>query len=133
MPQLESDIGRERRVYHRYALPLNFVTNSGSGDNAKDRLFNISKGGACFVSDDHFNQNDFIMLNFSTHKDMPVDEIQFSVVGKIVWVNKRSDNDAPTYGARFEIYDDPFSKQQYSQLISTINKFVSFSSAYRDN
>ena len=133
MPDFETDVSNERRIYQRYRLPLNFTTNNRRAEPMKDHLCNISKGGACFLSNAPYHQDDFVLLNFSAQKEVPVDETQFSIVGKIVWVNNNNDKDLFKYGARFEFYDDPFSKQQYSQMVSTINKFISFSSAYRSN
>lgn len=130
MPLGNTNISSEKRACSRYDFPLDVYTNKK--EENRERLCNIGKGGVCFRSPDFFNLNDFILFHFSTRKESPVKDVNFSILGRVAWVDKK-EGDLNTYGAQFKFYNDPFSRQQYSKMTSSINQYVAYSSAYQRN
>lgn len=130
MPSINPNIINEKRVNVRYTLPLILCINT-KGENG-DHLCNISKGGACFQSPVIFNIDDFVLLHFSAGEESPIEDVKFSLVGKITRVDDK-EGDLFKYGAKFEIYSDPFSEEQYSKMVSGVNRFAAVSSEYRVN
>ncbi len=107
----------EKREYSRYHLPLNLNVNKKK-DNS-DKQYDISLGGTCFFSLNIFKENDFLLFHFSGIKGSPYEGIKFSILGRIIWLQKFNYK-MTKYGAEFKFYDDPFSSQQQSSLSSII-------------
>jgi hypothetical protein len=111
----------EKRKHCRYNLPLKVLINKKKeGD---ERQCNISMGGVSFLSPIPLKENDFILFHFSGKENTDFDSIKFSILGRIIWLDKNSD-DTYKYGAQFKFYDDPFSSQQHSIMTSAINQFA---------
>lgn len=130
MPSIDSESVTERRSYSRYNLPLILFINTKGEDG--DSLCNISKGGACFKSPVIFNIDDFVLMHFLAGKESPLDNIKFSLVGRIIRVDEK-EGDQFKYGVKFEIFNDPFSREQYSKMISSVNQFAAGSSEFKAN
>ena len=130
MPSSNPSTISEKRTHIRYTLPLTLFINE-KGENG-DQLCNISKGGACFQSPGIFNLDDFVLLHFSNDEESPLEDVKFSLVGRILRVDEK-EGELFKYGIQFEIFNDPFSKQQYSNLISCVIQYAAISSAYRAN
>ena len=130
MPSIDPSTISEKRTHIRYTLPLTLFINE-KGENG-NQLCNISKGGACFQSPVIFNLDDFVLLHFSTGEESPLEDVKFSLVGRIIRVDEK-EGDLFKYGTQFEIFNDPFSRQQYSNMISCVNTFAAVSSEYRAN
>lgn len=130
MPSRNPNAINEKRTHIRYTLPLILFINTKGEDG--EQLCNISKGGACFQSSAIFNIDDFVLLHFSAGEGSPFEDVKFSLVGRIIRVDEK-EGDLFKYGARFEIFNDPFSRQQYSNMITSVNRFAAVSSEYRAN
>ncbi len=113
----------DKRRYSRLTLPLQ--VNINSKEHNDDHLSNISEGGVCFQSTHSFEDNDFIFFHFLGDKKSSLENIKFSILGRIVWHDDDTDGAINRYGAQFTFYNDPFSKQQRDTMLSLINRYVS--------
>lgn len=107
--------GIEKRKANRCAVDLEVFVNKGI--NSEDNVFNMSREGVCFGSNNTFKPNDFILFHFTKEDDSYGQNIKFSILGKIVW-RKENGSNISKYGAQFKFYDDPFSDQQRNKLCS---------------
>lgn len=112
----------EKRKHRRLYLPLNLSINNKKECN--ERQCDISEGGVSFRSTSLFKENDFVLFHFSGEEESEIDNLKFSILGRIIWLDKTND-DSYRYGAKFKFYNDPFSIQQHSIMASVINKFAS--------
>ncbi len=113
---------KEKRRHDRLSLPLKVYVNTKV--NGGDKLQNISEGGICFQSDNSFAENDFIFFHFYGDEESTLKSVKFSILGRIIWHDEIEEN-GNKYGAEFTFYNDPFSKQQRSTMISILNRYVS--------
>jgi len=110
----------EKRKYPRYSLPLNLFINqrTENGDSQCD----ISYEGTGFISNHIFKSDDFVFFHFSGKSNTHIENIKFSVLGRIVWVSQIGENQYK-YGAQFKFYNDPFSRQQQVLMKTVINQY----------
>ncbi len=112
-----------KRRCSRFTLPLQVHINSKGDEDGQ--LSNISEGGVCFQSTHSFEDNDFIFFHFLGDKKSSLENIKFSILGRIVWHDEDSTRARNKYGAQFTFYNDPFSKQQRDTMVSLINRYTS--------
>ena len=109
----------EKRKYQRYCLPLNLSINNKKESSERQR--DISEGGVSFQSPVLFKENDFVLFHFSGEENSDINNLKFSVLGRIIWQTK-SEESTYRYGAKFKFYNDPFSTQQQSIMSSVLHK-----------